>query len=153
MAETRGFPPVRRAAFAWWGATACWFLGSLLGTLLGGHVAAGTGVSRTTRDVLPTPVAVLVFVVLAGLWALLVHGMYRGAGWARIVLAVAGALGILNVVARLFVAFTATGQNTGDVVQVLLFVVALGLSMAGFVLMFRADAGPYFAGRRRPGSP
>lgn len=151
MAETRGFPPVRRAAFAWWGAAACWFAGSLLGTLLGGHVVAGIGtgsaLSRTARDVLPVPVAALVFVVLAGLWALLVHAMYRGAGWARILLAVVGALGILNVVLSLFAAFTATGRNTGDVVQELFFLAALVLSMAGFVLMFRADAGPYFGGR------
>jgi hypothetical protein len=142
--------PVRRAAFAWWGATACWFLGSLLGRLLGGHATPGVGAGGTgERDALlavtlPAPVAVLAFVVAAGLWALLVYGMYLGAGWARVVLAIAGALGILDVVLQLFALVAASARDTGDLLRALAFLLVLGLSMAGFTLMFRADAAPYF---------
>ncbi|WP_326958437.1 hypothetical protein [Amycolatopsis sp. NBC_01286] len=145
--------PVRRAAFAWWGATACWFLGSLLGRLLGGHATPGAGVGGTgERDALlattlPTPVAVLAFVIAAGLWAPLVYGVFRGAGWARVVLAIAGALGILDVVLQLFALFAASARDAGDLVRGLAFLLVLGLSMAGFTLMFRADANPYFKRR------
>ncbi|WP_326943991.1 hypothetical protein OG439_29160 [Amycolatopsis sp. NBC_01307] len=146
--------PVRRAAFAWWGATACWFLGSLLGRLLGGHATPGAGAGGTgERDALlattlPTPVAVLAFVVAAGLWASLVYGVFRGTGWARVVLAIAGALGILDVVLQLFTLFAASARDTGDLVRGLAFLLVLGLSMAGFALMFRVDAAPYFKRRR-----
>jgi hypothetical protein len=146
--------PVRRAAFAWWGATACWFLGSLLGRSQGGRATPGLGAGGTgERDALlaatlPTPVAVLAFVVAAGLWALLVYGVYRGAGWARVVLAIAGALGVLDMVLQLFALFASSARDTGDLLRGLAFLVVLGLAMAGFTLMFRADAAPYFARRR-----
>jgi hypothetical protein len=146
--------PVRRAAFAWWGATACWFLGSLLGRVLGGHATPGAGTGGTgERDALlaatlPTPVAVLAFVLAAGLWASLVYGVHRGAGWARVVLAIAGAVGIFDLVLQLFALVASSARDTGDVVRGLAFLLVLGLSMAGFTLMFRADAAPYFARRR-----
>jgi len=60
----------RSAALAWWGATACWFLGTLAGRLTGSHTALTGAV--------PLPVALLVFAVCAGLWAALVHAAYRG---------------------------------------------------------------------------
>jgi hypothetical protein len=146
--------PVRRAAFAWWGATACWFLGSLLGRLLGGHATPGLGTDGVgDRDALlattlPAPVAVLAFVIAAGLWASLVYGVYRGAGWARVVLAIVGAVAIFDLVLQLFAVFASSVQDTGDLVRGLAFLLVLGLSLAGFTLMFRTDASPYFARRR-----
>jgi hypothetical protein len=153
---------VRQAAFAWWGAVVCWFLGSLLSQVLGGHVAGtirftssrsvrladGTVLTQSTQSLLPTPVAVVAFVVLGGLWALLVYGVYRGAGWARIVLAILGALGVLNVLIQLLSALTTPEQNTGDILQAVFFLAVLALSIAGFVRMFRADASPFFVRRR-----
>ncbi|WP_328449837.1 MULTISPECIES: hypothetical protein [unclassified Amycolatopsis] len=148
--------PVRRAAVAWWGATACWFLGSLLGHLNGGHATPGLGAGGTgERDALlaatlPTPVAVLAFVIAAGLWASLVYGVYRGAGWARVVLAIAGALGILDVVLQLFALVASSARDPGDLLRGLAFLIALGLAMAGFTLMFRTDAAPYFTRHKAP---
>lgn len=153
---------VRQAAFAWWAAVGCWFLGSLLSQLLGGHVAGsirftssrsvrlpdGTVLTQSSQSLLPTPVAVVAFLVLGGLWALLVYGMYRGANWARIVLAVLGALGIINVLIQLLSALTTEEQNTGDILQVVFFLAVVALSITGFVRMFRADASPYFVRRR-----
>jgi branched-subunit amino acid ABC-type transport system permease component len=125
--------PVRRAAFAWWGATACWFLGSLLGRLLGERDAL-------PATSLPTPVAVLAFVIAGGLWASLVYGVYRGARWARVVLAIVGTLGVLDLVLQLFTLFASSARDTGDLVRGLAFLLSLGLSLAGFTLMFRTDA-------------
>jgi len=153
---------VRLAAFAWWGAVACWFLGSLLSQLLGGHVAGtvrftssrsvrlpdGTVLTQSTNSLLPTPVAVVAFLVLGGLWALLVYGVYRGVNWTRILLAVLGALGTLNVLVQLLSALTTEEQNTGDILQVVFFLAVVVLSITGFVRMFRADASPYFVRRR-----
>ncbi|MEV4150268.1 hypothetical protein AB0J40_41890 [Amycolatopsis sp. NPDC049691] len=153
---------VRLAAFAWWGAVACWFLGSLLSQLLGGHVAGtvrftssrsvrlpdGTVLTQSTNSLLPTPVAVVAFLVLGGLWALLVYGVYRGVNWTRILLAVLGALGTLNVLVQLLSALTTEEQNTGDILQVVFFLAVVVLSITGFVRMFRADASPFFVRRR-----
>jgi hypothetical protein len=50
--------PAPRAAFAWWGAPACWFLGSLPG-----------GRRTAVEAAVPLPVALLAYVVCAGLWA------------------------------------------------------------------------------------
>lgn len=112
------------AALAWWGATACWFLGTLAVRLTGGHPAL-TGA-------FPLPVAVLVFAGCAGLWASLVYAAYRGLRGARPALAVAGGLGIVDLVVQL----------VGDVVTRELvhggfFLAALVLSGAGFTRMFR----------------
>ncbi|MFJ9780335.1 hypothetical protein ACIRSS_12170 [Amycolatopsis sp. NPDC101161] len=153
---------VRLAAFAWWGAVLCWFLGALLSQLLGGHVAGsfrftssrsvrlddGTVLTQSTQSLLPTPVAAVAFLILGGLWALLVYGVFRGANWARILLAVLGALGIANVSLQLIAALDAPGQNTGDILQVLFFIGVLVLSIFGYVRMFRAEASPYFVRRR-----
>ncbi|MDT7801356.1 MAG: hypothetical protein QOI78_4789 [Actinomycetota bacterium] len=146
--------PVRRAAFAWWGATACWFLGSLLGRLLGGHATPALGTSGAgDRDALlaatlPAPVAVLAFVIAAGLWAALVYGVHSGVGWARVVLAIVGVVGVFDLVLQLFAVVASSAHGTGDLVRGLAFLLALGLSLAGFTLMFRTDAAPYFARRR-----
>ncbi|EOD65447.1 hypothetical protein [Amycolatopsis vancoresmycina] len=114
----------RSAALAWWGAAACWFLGSLAGRLTGSHTAITGAV--------PLPVAVFLFAGCGGLWALLVHAAFRGRRGARPVLAVAGGLGIVDLVVQL----------VGDVVTRNLvhggfFLAALVLSGAGFTLMFR----------------
>ncbi|WP_206791750.1 hypothetical protein [Amycolatopsis sp. MtRt-6] len=114
----------RSAALAWWGATACWFLGTLAGRLTGSHTAITGAV--------PLPVAVLVFALCAGLWALLVHGAYRGLRGARVVLAVVGGLGIVGLVAQLV-----GDVVTRNVVHGGLFLAALVLSGAGFTVMFR----------------
>ncbi|MFJ7216310.1 hypothetical protein [Amycolatopsis sp. NPDC098790] len=153
---------VRQAAFAWWGAVGCWFLGASLSQLLGGHVGGsfrftswrsvelpdGTVLTQTSESLLPTPVAVVAFLVLGGLWALLVYGVYCGAKWTRIMLAVIGALGIANVLIQLVGALDAPEQNTGDVLQALFFIGVLVLSIFGYVRMFRAGASPYFVRRR-----
>jgi hypothetical protein len=116
--------PAPSAAFAWWGATACWFFGTLAGRLAGSH-AAVTGA-------VPLPVAVLVFAVCAGLWAALVLGVHRGARGARPALAVAGGLGIVNLVAQLVGDVVARDAVHGG-----FFLAALVLSGAGFTLLFR----------------
>jgi hypothetical protein len=113
------------AAYAWWGATACWFLGTLAGRLTGRHSVITAAV--------PLPVAVLVFAGCAGLWAVLVFGAYRGVGGARPVLAVAGALGIVDLVVQLFGDVVARDAVHGG-----FFLAALVLSGAGFTLMFRS---------------
>jgi len=110
-----------RAAFAWWGATACWFLGSLLG-----------GRGSPVEAAVPLPVAVLAYVVCAGLWALLVHGVYRGVKGTRVALAVVGALGIVDLVVQL-----ARDVATRSFVHGAFFLAALVLSGAGFVLLLR----------------
>jgi hypothetical protein len=89
---------------------------------------------------LPTPVAVLAFVIAGGLWASLVYGVYRGARWARVVLAIVGTLGVLDLVLQLFTLFASSARDTGDLVRGLAFLLSLGLSLAGFTLMFRTDA-------------
>ncbi|MDX3191422.1 hypothetical protein PV458_23685 [Streptomyces sp. MN03-5084-2B] len=114
----------RSAALAWWGATACWFLGTLAGRLTGSHTALTGAV--------PLPVALLVFAVCAGLWAALVHAAYRGLKGARPALAAAGALGVVNVAVQLIADFAARDVGHGA-----LFLAALVLSVAGFGLMFR----------------
>ncbi|MEV7092533.1 hypothetical protein AB0M80_06780 [Amycolatopsis sp. NPDC051045] len=116
--------PAPSAAFAWWGATACWFLGTLAGRLAGSHPAIAGAV--------PLPVAVLVFAGCAGLWALLVHGVYRGVRGARPALAVIGALGIVDLVVQLFGDVVARDAVHGG-----FFLAALVLSGAGFTLLFR----------------
>ncbi|MEU4246251.1 hypothetical protein AB0F15_02455 [Amycolatopsis sp. NPDC026612] len=115
----------RSAAFAWWGATVCWFLGTVAGRLTGRH--------QEITAAVPLPVALLVFAVCAGLWAVLVFAAHRGVGGARAVLAVAGGLGLVDLVVQL----------VGDVVTRNLvhggfFLAALVLSGAGFTLMFRS---------------
>lgn len=154
--------PVKRAALAWWAAVTCWFLGSLLSQLLGGHVAGNlrftssrsvrvddsTVLTQSTDNLLPTPVAVVAFVIFGGLWALLVYAMYRGQGWARVTLGVLGALGILNVLLQLLAALTTPQQNTGDILQVVFFLAVVVLSISGFVLMFRRENNLYFVKRR-----
>ncbi|WP_372664312.1 hypothetical protein [Amycolatopsis kentuckyensis] len=132
--------PVRRAAFAWWGGVACWFLGSLLSQLLDS--------TRMAPGPLPVDIAVLTFLLPGALWALLVYGMYRGAGWARKVLAIAGVLGIFNVVFQLLWLATADPMLGGDVAHLGFFLAALGLSITGFVLMYRDGTAPYFVRRR-----
>jgi hypothetical protein len=116
--------PAPSAAFAWWGATACWFLGTLAGRLTGRHPAITGAV--------PLPVAVLVFALCAGLWALLVHGVYRGVGGARPALAVVGALGVVDLVVQLVGDVVARDAVHGG-----FFLAALVLSGAGFTLLFR----------------
>ncbi|MGW5718204.1 hypothetical protein ACWEVP_18705 [Amycolatopsis sp. NPDC003865] len=132
--------PVRRAAFAWWGAVACWFLGSLLGQLLDS--------TRMAPGSLPADIAVLTFLLPGALWALLVHGVYRGAGWARKVLAIVGVLGILNVVIQLLVLAGADPMRSGDIAHLVFFLATLVLSITGFVLMYRDGTAPYFVRRR-----
>ncbi|MET8849252.1 hypothetical protein [Amycolatopsis sp. NPDC004625] len=112
------------AALAWWGATACWFLGTLAGRLTGSHTAI-TGA-------IPFPVAVLLFAGCAGLWALLVLAARRGLKGARPVLAVAGGLGIVDLVVQLVGDVVTRNPVHGG-----LFLAALVLSGAGFTLMFR----------------
>lgn len=151
--------PVRRAAFAWWGAVACWFLGSLLSQLLDSTLfrftmsesvpaSDGSVVTRTVQGPLPTDIAVLTFLLPGALWALLVYGVYRGASWARKVLAIAGVLGILNVVIQLVVLAGADPMRGGDLAHLGFFLGALGLSITGFVLMYRDGTAPYFVRRR-----
>ena len=132
--------PVRRAAFAWWGAVACWFLGSLLSQLMDS--------TRMTPGPLPTDIAVLTFLLPGALWALLVYGMFRGAGWARTALAIAGVLGILNLVIQLLVLAGADPMRGGDLAHLVFFLGALVLSVAGFVLMYRDGTAPFFVRRR-----
>jgi hypothetical protein len=114
----------RSAALAWWGATACWFLGTLAGRLTGSHTALTGAV--------PLPVALLVFGVCAGLWAALVHAAYRGLKGARPALAVLGGLGVVDLAVQLVGDVMAR-----DLVHGGLFLAALVLSAAGFTLMFR----------------
>ncbi|MGW4519471.1 hypothetical protein [Amycolatopsis sp. NPDC004378] len=109
-----------RAAFAWWGATACWFAGSLLG-----------GRRTPVEAAVPLPVAVLVYVLGAGLWALLVYGLHRGVKGARTTLAVVGVLGIADLVVQLVADFALGAGLHGG-----FFLAALVLSLAGYVLMF-----------------
>ncbi|WP_329055911.1 hypothetical protein OG738_20005 [Amycolatopsis sp. NBC_01488] len=108
-----------RAAFAWWGATACWFLGSLLG-----------GRRSAVEAAVPLPVAILAYVVGAGLWALLVYGGYRGVKGTRAALAIVGSLGIVDLVVQLF-----GDVAMGAVLHGAFFLAALLLSAAGFVLL------------------
>jgi len=151
--------PVQRAAFAWWGAVVCYFLGSLLSQVLGGNLfqftthqsvrlGDGTVVTRTTEGPLPLGAALVPLLLLGALWALLVYGMYRGAGWARSLLAIFGVLGILNVVVQLIGLATADPMNGGDIAHLLFYLGVLVLSIAGFVLMYRDGATPFFAKRR-----
>lgn len=112
------------AALAWWGATACWFLGTLAGRLTGRHTEITGAV--------PLPVAVFVFAVCAGLFALLVHAAHRGLKGARPALAVIGGLGVVDLVAQL-----AGDVLARDLLHGGLFLAALVLSGAGFTRMFR----------------
>lgn len=73
-------PPL--ATLAWWGATACWLLGSLLG-----------GPRTAVEAAVPLPVAILAYVVCAGLWALLVYGAFF---LAALVLSAAGEVLLLR---------------------------------------------------------
>ncbi|WP_290057814.1 hypothetical protein [Amycolatopsis solani] len=113
--------PAPRAAFAWWGATACWFLGTLLG-----------GRRTPVEAAVPPPVAVLAYVVCAGLWALLVYGVYRGVKGTRTALAIVGALGIVDLVVQLVGDVVTRAYGHGA-----FFLAALVLSGAGFVLLFK----------------
>jgi len=113
--------PASRAAFAWWGATACWLLGSLLG-----------GRRTPVEAALPIPVAVLAYVLCAGLFALLVYGVHRGVKGMRTALAVVGALGIVDLVVQLVGDVVTRSYGHGA-----FFLAALVLSGAGFVLLFR----------------
>lgn len=151
--------PVRRAAFAWWGAVGCWFAGSLLSQVLNGtlfrfttfrsvRLGDGTVVTRATEGPLPLGAAMLPLLLLGAMWALLVYGMYRGARWARTLLAIVGVLGILNVVVQLLMLTTADLTNGGNIAHLVFFLGALGLSLAGFVLMYRDGAAPFFVKRR-----
>lgn len=110
-----------RAAFAWWGATACWCLGSLLG-----------GRRTAVEAAVPVPVAVLAYVVCAGLFALLVYGVHRGVAGTRVALLVVGALGVVDLVLQL-----AGDLAAGAVLHGAFFLAALLLSVAGFVLLLR----------------
>ncbi|MGW3958279.1 hypothetical protein ACWED2_00565 [Amycolatopsis sp. NPDC005003] len=113
------------AALAWWGATACWFLGTLAGRLTGRHTELTGAV--------PLPVAVLVFAGCAGLFALLVHAAHRGRTGARPALAVVGGLGVVNLAVQLVGDVAAR-----DFVHGGWFLAALVLSVAGLRLMFRS---------------
>ena len=110
-----------RAAFAWWGATACWLLGSLLG-----------GRRTAVEAAVPLPVAILAYVVCAGLWALLVLGVYRGVKGTRVALAIVGAFGVVDLVLQLFADIA-----VGALLHGAFFLAALVLSAAGYVLLFR----------------
>jgi hypothetical protein len=110
-----------RAAFAWWGATACWFLGSLAG-----------GRRTAVEAAVPLPVALLAYVVCAGLWALLVLGVYRGVRGTRVALALIGVLGVADLVLQL-----SSDVTAGAVVHGAFFLAALVLSVAGYALLLR----------------
>ncbi|WP_103350928.1 hypothetical protein [Amycolatopsis sp. CA-128772] len=112
------------AALAWWGATACWFLGTLAGRLTGSHTAITGAV--------PLPVAVLLFAGCAALWALLVYAAYRRVKGAHPVLAVAGGLGVVDLVVQLV-----GDVVTRNFVHGGFFLAALVLAGAGFTRMFR----------------
>jgi hypothetical protein len=116
--------PAPRAALAWWGATACWFLGSVLGRLVGHPAAAEAAV--------PLPVALLAYVVVTGLWAVLVFGVHRGVTAAHVTLAVAGALGVADLVLQL-----AGDVAASDFLHGGFFLAALVLSVVGYVLLLK----------------
>ncbi|MBE8516217.1 hypothetical protein ILP97_01560 [Amycolatopsis sp. H6(2020)] len=56
-------------------------------------------------------------------------------------------LGILNVALQLIMLTTADPMNGGDIPPLVFFLGLLGLSIAGFVLMFRDGAAPFFVKR------
>ncbi|SEF26201.1 hypothetical protein SAMN05421837_103127 [Amycolatopsis pretoriensis] len=112
-------PP--RAALAWWGATACWFLGSLLG-----------GRRTPAEAAVPLPVAILAYVVGAGLFALLGYGVHRGVKGTRVASAIVGGLGIVVLVRQL-----AEDLATGAVVHGAFFLAALLLAATAVVLLLR----------------
>ncbi|WIV61599.1 hypothetical protein [Amycolatopsis nalaikhensis] len=111
---------------------------------------AGDGTVLTTTTVAPLPVgvAVFTFLLLGGLWALLVFGMYHGASWARALLAVFAVLGTFVVVGQLIGLAAQDEMNGGDLAHLVFFLATLVLTIAGWVLMYRDGAKPYLVKRR-----
>jgi hypothetical protein len=116
--------PAPRAALAWWGATACWFLGSVLSRVLGRPTELEAAV--------PVPVALLAYVLVTALWATLVHGVHRGVPAAHVTLAVVGALGVVDLVLQL-----AGDVVASDFLHGAFFLAALVLSVVGYVLLLK----------------
>jgi hypothetical protein len=145
---------VGNAATLWWAATGTWLLGAVLGLLLGGRTAASLNLNRSNLPAGVDPgtiksvalvVAIVVLVVLAGLWALLVLGMRSGANWARILLAVLGALGMISTLFAAITSFVGSGDTqAGDIVQGVLDLATFVLALLGMLRMFSKEAAPYF---------
>ena len=74
----------------------------------------------------------LAYVLCEGLWALLVHGVYRGLRGTWGALVVVGALGIVDLVVQLV-----RDVATRSFVHGAFFLAALVLSAAGYVLLLR----------------
>ncbi|HKN51655.1 MAG TPA: hypothetical protein VJX66_04095 [Amycolatopsis sp.] len=145
---------VSSAAMLWWAATATWLLGAVLGLLLGGRTAAQLnlngnstgGVDPATLKSVAIVIAIVVLVVLAGLWALLVLGMRNGAAWARILLTIVGVLGLLSTLFAAVQSFIGSGDTqVGDIVQGVFDLATFVLALFGMIRMFSKEAGPYFS--------
>lgn len=150
---------VTRATNLWFVAAGCWLVQSVLVLLLnlpGGATFYYTSYTTTVVDGDQVTVAqthpaspavtLAATAVLLVVWLLLIARMRAGANWARITLTILGVIGELVVATQL--ANSLTGGNAVAAIVLGLFGLAVfGLVLTALIMMYQADARPFF---RRP---
>jgi hypothetical protein len=99
-------------------------------------IASAPNVLPYLADSRLTQFGVVLFLIIAGLTAVLAHRTYRGRNWARIVLTVWTILGILSLVVDLV---------TGGGLYTVLDYLATAMSVAAVILLWTPSARRYFA--------
>lgn len=163
VTPTQGRPgrPVElvRSILIWSGAILAWLLGAVLGIVL--HSSGVTEFTFTTsytqvngsqsitqsQTTVEPGISIVIYVVLAVLWAVLLLLMWLGQNWARIVQTVLAGLGLISLLASILGAFS--GSGLGDTVQGTLHLIAIFLVIGGIVTIWRRPLNPYF--RRQAG--
>jgi hypothetical protein len=158
-----GLPPepvrpntVTYAFWCWLATTAVSLVGLILtltSPIWDQAVAAGVqtsgGVTLDVQSLVTTVriIAVVVFLIFAGVYLLFAFKMYAGRNWARIVLTVFGALSLLSALTPTTSSVTVNGEvyspTSSGLTSVLPWVSAL-LAVAGIVLMFLAASNKFF---------
>jgi uncharacterized membrane protein len=110
-------------------------------TSLQGQNKAFTEADLNNAVTIATVFAILVGIIIAGLFLLFAYKMRAGRNWARITLTVLGALSIL---------FTILGVGNSGVASLIVSLIQAALILIAVYFMYRPDANQYFAAGRRP---
>lgn len=140
-------------------AVVSWFLSATLGQILNSpsqivvtSITTTTTSGRTDRHVeslpLPTPIALVLFVITAALWVALIMWMRGGRNWARTMLTILGVVGcvieILVVMTAIHIDSIGIATNAGGVVEGLLGLLTIGLVIPALIGMNKHAAKKYF---------
>ncbi len=138
-------PAIKTSVNIVWALVALVVLSVIITLLSLDDIVDAVGVDRTSaeRDAARTGVivgAIVALVIFGGLWTILAIFLRKGASWARIVLTVLAALGLILGLLTL-------GGNLSAVLLVIRLV-QMALYVALIVFMWRPESSQYIAGQR-----